>query len=319
MKKISVIIPAYNEIENVAPLSDAIIEVFKTDLPQYDYEIVFIDNRSTDGTRELLTEMCKNNSNIKAIFNAKNFGHIRSPYYGLLQTTGDCTIMMCADFQDPPEMITKFVHEWENGYKIVIGIKTNSKESGVMYALRTLYYKTIKKISDVDQIEHFTGFGLYDKDFVEVLRDLHDPMPYLRGIVAELGYERKEIAYEQPQRKAGKTKNNWYTLYDMGMLGITSYSKVILRLATILGFIFSAASFVIALVYLILKLAMWDQFPAGTAPILIGLFLIGSLLMFFIGFLGEYILNINTRVMNRPLVVEEKRMNFDDEKERKRE
>ncbi|MEG1657157.1 MAG: glycosyltransferase family 2 protein [Christensenellaceae bacterium] len=319
MKKISVIIPAYNEIENVAPLSDAIIEVFKTDLPQYDYEIVFIDNRSTDGTRELLTEMCKNNSKIKAIFNAKNFGHIRSPYYGLLQTTGDCTIMMCADFQDPPEMITKFVHEWENGYKIVIGIKTNSKESGVMYALRTLYYKTIKKISDVDQIEHFTGFGLYDKDFVEVLRDLHDPMPYLRGIVAELGYERKEIAYEQPQRKAGKTKNNWYTLYDMGMLGITSYSKVILRLATILGFIFSAASFVVALVYLILKLAMWDQFPAGTAPILIGLFLIGSLLMFFIGFLGEYILNINTRVMNRPLVVEEKRINFDDKKERKRE
>ncbi|MEG0251911.1 MAG: glycosyltransferase family 2 protein [Christensenellaceae bacterium] len=319
MKKISVIIPAYNEIENVAPLADAIMEAFKTDLPQYDYEIVFIDNRSTDGTRELLTEMCKNNSNIKAIFNAKNFGHIRSPYYGLLQTTGDCTIMMCADFQDPPEMITKFVHEWENGYKIVVGIKTNSKESGVMYALRTLYYKTIKKISDVDQIEHFTGFGLYDKDFVEVLRDLHDPMPYLRGIVAELGYERKEIAYEQPQRKAGKTKNNWYTLYDMGMLGITSYSKVILRLATILGFIFSAASFVVALVYLILKLAMWDQFPAGTAPILIGLFLIGSLLMFFIGFLGEYILNINTRVMNRPLVVEEKRMNFDDKKERKRE
>ncbi|MEG1393142.1 MAG: glycosyltransferase family 2 protein [Christensenellaceae bacterium] len=319
MKKISVIIPAYNEIENVAPLSDAIIEVFKTDLPQYDYEIVFIDNRSTDGTRELLTEMCKNNSNIKAIFNAKNFGHIRSPYYGLLQTTGDCTIMMCADFQDPPEMITKFVHEWENGYKIVIGIKTNSKESGVMYALRTLYYKTIKKISDVDQIEHFTGFGLYDRDFIEVLRDLHDPMPYLRGIVAELGYERKEIAYEQPQRKAGKTKNNWYTLYDMGMLGITSYSKVILRLATILGFIFSAASFVVALVYLILKLAMWDQFPAGTAPILIGLFLIGSLLMFFIGFLGEYILNINTRVMNRPLVVEEKRINFDEKEERKRE
>ncbi|MEF9989242.1 MAG: glycosyltransferase family 2 protein [Christensenellaceae bacterium] len=319
MKKISVIIPAYNEIENVAPLSDAIIEVFKTDLPQYDYEIVFIDNRSTDGTRELLIEMCKNNSKIKAIFNAKNFGHIRSPYYGLLQTTGDCTIMMCADFQDPPEMIAKFVHEWENGYKIVVGIKTNSKESGVMYALRTLYYKTIKKISDVDQIEHFTGFGLYDRDFIEVLRDLHDPMPYLRGIVAELGYERKEIAYEQPQRKAGKTKNNWYTLYDMGMLGITSYSKVILRLATILGFIFSAASFVVALVYLILKLAMWDQFPAGTAPILIGLFLIGSLLMFFIGFLGEYILNINTRVMNRPLVVEEKRMNFDDEKERKRE
>ncbi len=311
MKKVSVLIPAYNEVENVAPLSQAVIQVFERELPTYDYEIVFIDNKSTDGTREVLTELCRNNSKIKAIFNCKNFGHIKSPYYGLLQTTGDCTICLCADFQDPPELIPQFVREWENGYKIAVGIKTNSKESGLMYALRSLYYKTIKKISDVDQIEHFTGFGLYDKDFIQVLRELNDPMPYLRGIVAELGYDRKEIEYEQPQRRAGKTKNNWYTLYDMGMLGITSYSKVILRLATILGFMFSAASFVIALVYLILKLTNWDEFPAGTAPILIGLFLIGSLLMFFIGFLGEYILNINTRVMKRPLVVEEERLNFD--------
>jgi len=311
MKKISVLIACYNEVENVSPLSKEIIRVFETELPEYDYEIIFIDNHSTDGTRELLAEMCEHHPKIKAIFNAKNFGHIRSPYYGLLQTTGDCTINLCADFQDPPELIPQFVHEWEQGYKIVIGIKTNSKENGLMYALRTLYYKTIKKISDVDQIEHFTGFGLYDKDFIQVLRDLDDPMPYLRGIVAELGYDRKEIEYEQPRRKAGKTKNNWYTLYDMGMLGITSYSKVVLRMATIIGFIFAAASFVIALIYLILKLTNWDQYPAGTAPILIGLFLIGSLLMFFIGFLGEYILNINTRVMKRPLVVEEKRLNFE--------
>ncbi|MBC5647862.1 glycosyltransferase family 2 protein [Christensenella tenuis] len=310
MKKVSVLVYAYNEVDNVKPLSEAIIAVFQKDLPNYDYELIFIDNFSTDGTKSVLEEMCKENSKIKAIFNAKNFGHIRSPYYGLLQTTGDCSILMCADFQEPPEMIPQFVHEWENGYKIVIGIKTNSKENKLMYHLRSAYYRLIKKISDVDQIEHYTGFGLYDKDFIKVLRDLNDPMPYLRGIVAELGYERKEIPYEQPLRKKGKSKNNWYTLYDMAMLGITSYSKVILRLATIIGFIFSAASFLIALIYLILKLINWDGFSAGTAPILIGLFIFGSLLMFFIGFLGEYILNINTRVMKRPLVVEEKRINF---------
>lgn len=310
MKKISILIPTYNELENVKPLSEALIDVFETQLPQYDYEIIFIDNFSVDGTRVVLADMCGKNNKIKAIFNAKNFGHIRSPYYGLLQTTGDCSICLCADFQDPPELIPQFVNEWENGFKIVIGIKTNSEENRLMYRLRSMYYRTIKKISEIDQIEHFTGFGLYDKDFINVLRGLDDPMPYLRGIVAELGYERKEIPYQQPKRKAGKTKNNWYTLYDMGMLGITSYSKVILRLATIIGFIFSAASLVIALIYLILKLIYWDRFTAGTAPILIGLFLFGSVLMFFIGFQGEYILNINTRIMKRPLVVEEKRINF---------
>ena len=313
MKKISILVACFNEVENVKPLSEAIKNVFQKQLPSYDYEIVFIDNYSTDGTRDLLEEMCKNDTHIKTIFNAKNFGHIRSPYYGLLQTSGDCTISLCADFQDPPELIPQFVKEWENGYKIVIGVKTNSEENKLMYAIRSAYYKLIKKISDVDQIEHFTGFGLYDKSFIEVLRELDDPMPYMRGIVAELGPERKEILYEQPKRKAGKTKNNFYTLYDMAMLGITSYSKVILRLATIIGFIFSAASFVIAIIYLILKLVNWDNFAAGTAPILIGLFLIGSLLMFFIGFMGEYILNINTRVMKRPLVVEEKRINFTSE------
>lgn len=314
MKKVSIMVPCYNEVENVKPLSEAIIGIFTTQLPQYDYEILFIDNYSTDGTRGMLEELCKDNHKIKAIFNSKNFGHIRSPFYGILQTTGDCTMLMCADFQDPPELIPQFVHAWEEGYKVVIGTKTNSEEGRFVFAVRRLYYKIIKKISDVDQIEHFTGFGLYDKSFVKVLRKLKDPMPYMRGIVAELGPERKELPYEQPKRKAGRTKNNFYTLYDMAMLGITSYSKVILRLATIIGFVFSLISLVVAVVYLVLKLTHWDRFPAGTAPILIGLFLIGSLLMFFIGFVGEYIININTRVMRRPLVVEEKRLNFDKKK-----
>ncbi len=311
MKKISILVPTYNELENVKPLSQAICDVFQSQLAEYDYEIVFIDNYSNDGTRAVIKDLCKNNPKIKAIFNAKNFGHIRSPFYGMLQTTGDCTISLCADFQDPPEMIPKFVKEWENGYKIVIGIKTNSQENKLVYFLRSMYYKTIKKISDVQQIEHFTGFGLYDKAFIEVMSEIDDPMPYLRGIVAELGFERKEIPYEQPKRKAGKTKNNWYTLYDIGMLGITSYSKVPLRIATMLGFVFSATSLLVALVYFVLKLIFWDRFPAGTAPILIGIFLIGSIQIFFIGLVGEYVINMNTRVMKRPLVVEEQRINFD--------
>lgn len=310
MKKISVVVPTFNERENAENMAAAIEnEIFN--LPtKYDYEIIFIDNYSDDGTREILSQLCENNKKIKAILNASNFGQNRSPYYGLLQTTGDCAILMAADFQDPPEMISKFICEWENGHNIIIGVKSNSRENAIMRSVRTLYYKISKKISQVDLIEHFTGFGLYDKNFIGILRKIEDPMPYLRGIVAEFGSKIKRIDFVQPERKAGKTKNNWYTLYDIGMLGITSYSKVILRLATVLGFIFSAASFIIALVYLILKLIFWDTFPAGTAPILIGLFLFGSILMFFIGFLGEYILNINTRVMKRPLVVEEKRINF---------
>lgn len=311
MKKISVMIPTYNEEGNVSLLVDAIIDEFKNNLPKYDYEIVFIDNDSEDDTRKILESICKKNKRVKAIFNARNFGQFNSPYYGLLQTTGDATVCMCADFQDPVEMIHKFVAEWENGYKIVIGIKNKSKESKIMYFLRSCYYKLIKKMSFVDHIEHFTGFGLYDKKFVDVLRNLDDSEPYMRGIVAELGFRRKEIKYEQQKRLYGKTKNNWYTLYDAGMLGITSYTKAIMRIATILGFVFSIISFLIALTYFILKLLYWDHFPMGTVPILIGVFLIGSVQLFFIGLLGEYIININRRVMKRPLVIEEKRINFD--------
>lgn len=310
MKKISVLIPTYNEEENVELLSAAIKQEFKENLPKYDYEIIFIDNFSKDKTREKIEDLCKKDKNIKAIFNAKNFGQFNSPFYGILQTTGDATIVICADFQDPVDMIHKFVKEWEKGYRIVIGIKSTSKENKLMYMLRSFYYKIIKKFSTVDQIEHFTGFGLYDKSFVEVLKKLDDNQPFLRGIVAEIGFERKEIEYTQQKRLYGKTKNNWYSLYDAGMLGITSYTKGILRIATFSGFIVSIFSFLIGVVYLIEKIINWNKFSAGLAPLLIGIFFIGAIQLFFIGFLGEYILNINSRVMKRPLVVEDKRINF---------
>lgn len=311
MKKVSILIPCYNEEENVRPMSEAIVDLFENRLPQYDYELLFIDNDSSDQTRPILRDICKNNKHIKAIFNAKNFGQFNSPYYGILQTTGDCTISMVCDFQDPIELIPQYLEAWEEGYKIVIGIKTSSKENPIMYHLRSVYYKMIKKFSDVEQIEHFTGSGLYDKDFVQVLRDLKDPTPFLRGIVAELGYKRKEIPYEQPQRRAGKTHNNFLRLYDAAMLSFTSYTKIGLRLATFLGMGCGAVSAVIGVVYLIMKLVLWDNFAAGMAPVLIGMFFLGSVQLFFLGFIGEYVLSINQRVMNRPLVIEEERINFE--------
>lgn len=311
-KKVSILIPCYNEEENVVPMANAIRDLFTSQLTAYDWELLFIDNDSSDNTRQLLTELCRGDKRIKAIFNAKNFGQFNSPYYGICQTTGDCTISMCCDFQDPIELIPKYLEEWENGYKIVIGIKTASRENKLIRFLRTCYYKVIKKFSNVEQIEHFTGSGLYDKSFVEVLRGLDDSSPFLRGIVAELGFKRKEIPYEQPKRRAGKTHNNFYTLYDAAMLSFTSYTKIGLRVATIGGFIMSVISLLVALVYLIMKLVNWDAFPAGNTPILLGVFVLGSIQLFFIGLLGEYVLNINTKVMHRPLVIEEKRLNFDE-------
>lgn len=311
MKKVSILIPTYNEIENVENLSAAIAgEMGK--LPQYDYEIIFIDNDSKDGTRDVLRKMCGCDHRIKAIFNAKNFGQNNSPYYGLTQTTGDCAIMMCADFQDPVEMIPKLLQEWENGYKIVSAIKTTSRENKIMRFLRTCYYKTIKKFSDVEQIEHFTGFGLYDRSFIQIMRDIKDPTPFLRGIVAEFGFRRKELPYEQQKRKAGRTKNNFYSLYDVAMLSFTSYTKIGLRLCTFVGFAIAFGSFCIALLYLVLKLLYWNTFVAGTAPILIGMFFLGAIQLIFMGILGEYVLSINARVMNHPLVIEEERINFDE-------
>ncbi|MBS6956277.1 MAG: glycosyltransferase family 2 protein [Enterocloster asparagiformis] len=310
MKTISIVVPCYNEEENVIPLSRAITALFEHELADYRYELIFIDNDSRDRTRELLRGLCQSDPGIKAIFNAKNFGQFNSPYYAMLQTSGDCTILMAADFQDPVEMIPQYVREWEAGYKIVIGVKKSSQENKLMYWLRGCYYKLIKKLSDVEQIEQFTGFGLYDARFIQVLRSLDDPTPFLRGIVAELGFKRKEIPYEQPLRRAGKTSNNFYRLYDAAMLSITSYTKVGLRLATIFGSICAGISMVVALVYLVMKLIWWDRFPAGMAPMLIGMLFLGSIQIFFIGLLGEYIMSINQRVMKRPLVVEEERLNF---------
>ena len=309
-KKISVMIPCYNELENVVPMSEAVVEQFEKNLPEYDYELVFIDNCSTDGTRDKLEVICTKNKNIKAIFNAKNFGQFNSPFYGMCQTTGDATITICCDFQDPVDLIPQFVREWEKGYKIVAAIKTSSDENSLMYFLRTCYYKLIKKMSNVEQIEHFTGTGLYDKSFIKVLKELDDPTPFLRGIVAELGFKRKDIYYKQNMRRSGKTHNNWYSLYDAAMLSFTSYTKIGLRMATIIGFLFATINMLIAVGYLIAKLIWWDNFTLGTAPMLIGIFFIGSVQLFFLGLMGEYILNINTRVMKRPLVVEEKRINF---------
>lgn len=312
MKKISILIPCYNEEENVEPICKAVSEILQKECSQYDYEILFIDNCSTDETQNILRKMCKKDKKVRAIFNAKNFGQFNSPFYGMLQATGDCIISMVCDFQDPVELIPQYVREWENGYKIVIGIKTNSEENKLVYAVRSLYYKFIKKFSEVEQIEHFTGSGLYDRDFIEVLRKLDDPKPFLRGIVAELGYARKEIPYTQPKRKAGKTKNNWYTLYDAAMLSVTSYTKIGLRICTLLGFLIGGLSGIVGLVYLIYKLIYWDSFIAGMAPVAIGMFFIGAVQLIFIGIMGEYIISINQRVMKRPLVIEAERLNFED-------
>ena len=287
MKKISIMVPCYNEEENVIPLSEALIEMFAKDLPQYDYDITFIDNDSTDTTRVKLRQLCEGNKKIKAIFNAKNFGQFNSPYYGIINTDGDCTIPVCA-------------------------VKSSSKESKIMYFLRTCYYKLIKKMSSVEQIEHFTGFGLYDKSFVQVMRDLKDPIPFLRGVVGELGFKRTEIEYTQAQRRAGKTHNNFFTLYDAAMLSFTSYTKLGLRLATFVGGFFGLVSIIVGIVYLVLKLVYWNRFTAGMVPLILLVSILGSLQLIFIGLMGEYILSMNQRLMNRPLVVEEERLNFDD-------
>ncbi|MGO5290986.1 glycosyltransferase family 2 protein [Porcincola sp. LCP21S3_C12] len=310
-KTISILIPCFNEQENVIPISEALTNLFREKLPEYQYEIVFIDNDSQDKTRTLLREICGRDKRIKAIFNAKNFGQFNSPYYGMMQTSGDCTILLCCDFQDPIDLIPEMVREWEKGYKLVVMQKKQSKESKMLYFLRSCYYKLIKKMSQVNQIEQFTGFGLYDKSFIQIMRELKDSTPFLRGIVAELGYKIKFIPYTQEKRRAGKTHNNFASLYDAAMLSFTTYTKGGLRLATFLGFGSSVVCIVLAIVFLVLKLVFWNRFNAGMAPLLIGMFFIGSVMLFFLGIMGEYILSINQRILGRPLVIEEERLNFD--------
>ncbi len=313
--KISVVIPCYNEEDNVIPICHALKEMFAKDLPEYEYELIFIDNKSKDDTRERLRLLCKEDLRVKAIFNIKNFGQNNSPFYGLLQSTGDCTIHFCADFQDPVEMIPVMVHEWEKGHKVISMIKTSSKENKFMYFLRTIYYKLIKAMSKEEQIEHFTGFGLYDKSFINILKSLNESMPLLRGLVAEYAPDHKEIKYEQQRRKFGKSSNNFFSLFDMAMLSFTSYTKSGLRISTFFGFTVSFISILISIIYFILKILFWDKFVIGTAPILIGVFFLGGLQLFFIGLLGEYIINMNLRIINRPLVIEEERINFTEDKQ----
>lgn len=319
MKKISVMIPCFNETENVIPISEAVVEVLEKELSKYDYEIIFIDNASTDGTRAKLEQICEKNPKIKAIFNVTNFGQFNSPFHGMCQCSGDCVIPMCCDFQDPVEMIPRFIEKWEQGHRVVSAVKTSSKENPFIYFLRSVYYKMIKSMSDVKMIEHFTGFGLYDKTFIALIRQLDDPIPFMRGIVAEYGagFNMIEIEYEQAERRAGKTHNNFYSLYDAAMLSFTSYTKVGLRIATFVGAFCSAISFFVAIIYLIMKLLNWDNFDAGMAPVTIGVFLIGGIQLFFLGLIGEYIMNINTRVIKRPVVVEERRINFDSSSDKK--
>lgn len=312
MKRISIVTPCFNEAENIEILHEIICKIFK-DLPQYDYEHIFIDNASTDATVSKIKAILKEDLHVRLIVNSRNFGHIRSPMYALTQTRGDAVIIMASDLQDPPELLPQFIAKWEAGYRIVVGVKSGSRESSLMYLIRRLYYRTIGRIAEIRLIPDFTGFGLYDRSVIDYIRKIEDPYPYFRGIIADIGYEHTEIPYMQPRRMRGITKNNFYTLYDMAMLGVTSYSKVPLRLATMFGFGLSFISFLVACGYFIAKLLFWNSFTVGIAPLVIGLFFFGSVQLFFIGILGEYIGSIHTQVLKRPLVVEKERINFDSE------
>ena len=310
MKKlISIVTPCYNEELNIEILIYTVRDVMKN-LYNYDYEHVFIDNCSKDNTLNILKKNAQIDKKIKIIVNAKNYGHIRSPYYALLQVQGDIIISLVSDLQDPPDLIIQFIKKWEEGYKVVVGTKSKSEENKIMFFIRKLFYNLIKKMSEVTQIKNFTGFGLYDKSFIEILKKLDEPYPYFRGLVSELGFDIAEVVYTQPNRFKGKTKNNFYTLYDMAMLGFVSYSKIPLRLASFIGFFVSFLSFIIAIVYFFYKLLNWSAFQLGLAPLVIGIFFLGGIQLFFLGVIGEYISAIFTQVKKRPLVIERERINF---------
>jgi dolichol-phosphate mannosyltransferase len=308
-KLISIVTPTYNEVDNIDELLKRLKLVIKS-LSQYDFEILVIDNNSTDGTQERLRELASLDPKLKVIINARNFGHIRSPYYGILKSSGDATVYLASDLQDPPEMIPDLIHEWENGYKLVMAIKPVSKSNPIIHFMRKSYYRLIDKISDVEMIKDSTGFGLYDKVVLDKLREIADPYPFLRGLICELGYEVKTIPFIQPRRLRGITKNNFYTLFDIAMLGIVSHSKVPIRIASFAGIFLGVCSIFIAFIFFILKLLFWDSFPVGSAPIVIGLFFLFGVQLSFIGILGEYIASIHGFVQNRPIVVEKEKINF---------
>lgn len=309
MKTITVVSGCYNEEGNIGELYQQLCAVF-AELPAYNFEIIFIDNASVDGTVEKLRGIAQQDRRVKVILNARNFGAIRSGYHALMQARGDAVVVMASDLQDPPALIKEFVVKWEEGYKVVLAVKTHSEESRLFYLVRSAYYSTVKRLADIELTAHSTGFGLYDKKVIDVLREMDDPYPYFRGMISDIGFESAKVPFTQPHRKRGITKNNFYTLYDLAMLGLTSHSKVPLRLATMLGFAMSLVCLVVAIVYMIYKLIFWYNFPVGLAPLIIGLFLFSSVQLFFIGILGEYIGAIHTQVLHRPLVVEKERINF---------
>jgi len=309
MKKISIVTPCFNEEGNVEALYARVKEIFLK-MGAYDYEHLFIDNASTDGTQAALRKLSAADSRVKVIINTRNFGHIRSPFYGLIQAGGDAAILLVSDFQDPPELINDFLKQWEAGYKVVLGIKTNSGESGLMFALRKFYYNLVDGLSEVRINKNNTGFGLYDREVIAQLKKLEEPYPFFRGIVSELGYEAARVEYFQPARERGITKNNFYTLYDIGMLGIINHSKVPLRLAIFAGAFLAGINLAVAFGYLVYKLVYWNSFSVGIAPAVIGLFFFSSVQLIFLGVIGEYIGAIYTQTLKRPLVIEKERINF---------
>jgi len=308
-KLISVVTPCLNEEANVLECYQRIKKIFDQ-LPDYNYEHIYIDNASTDKTVDLIKQIVTKDKNIKLIVNSRNFGHIRSPFYGLLKAKGDAVMLLASDLQDPPELIPDLIRKWEEGHKIVVGVKDQSDESALMFAIRKFYYQMASKIANVALIKNFTGFGLYDQSVIKILQNIDDPYPYFRGLISEIGFDIAEVNFTQPTRKRGVTKNNFYTLYDMAMLGITSYSKIPIRLATMAGFGLSLLSFLMAIIFIFFKLFFWQHFSMGVAPILIGLFFFSSVQLFFIGLLSEYIGAIHTQVLKRPLVIEKERVNF---------
>lgn len=309
MRLISVVTPCFNEKDNIKEIYQTIKEIF-SNLSTYHYEHIFIDNSSVDNTIAILKEIAMVDPNVKLIINSRNFGWIRSPFYGLLQASGDAVICMAADFQDPPGLIKEFIKKWEIGFKIVIGTKSQSDESLLKFSLRKLYYQFSDKIAELKLLKNFTGFGLYDKSVIQIMRAFDDPYPYLRGMVSEIGFDIAQIEFKQPKRKRGYSSSTFFKLYDVAMLGITTHSKLPLRIMSCMGFIFSFTSMLITIFYIFAKIFFWDKFPLGFAPILIGLFFFFSLQMFFIGLLGEYIASIHHQVLKRPLVIEKERVNF---------
>ena len=310
MKTISINTHAYNEEDNIEAMYLRVREIMQA-YPQYAYEHIFIDNHSTDATAAILTRIAAADRHVKVIVNARNFGHIRSPMHALLQARGDAVIGIAADFQEPPDLIPQMIEAWEAGYAMVLCVKRSSGENGLVYWIRKQYYKTVERLSSVETIQNYTGFGLYTREVVDLVRSFNDPYPYFRGIIAEISLPNKRIYFDQPARKRGITKNNFYTLYDIAMLGLISTSKVPLRLAVFAGFCGAFLSFLIALVYLVLKLLFWRTFSVGIAPMLIGIFFLMSIQMVFMGLIGEYVGAIYTKVQQRPYAVEQQRINFE--------